>query len=51
MNIYGFHDVLSRKYLYEDYDPELIYFYLTDLLDIDNLNVFLGDSQLNHPDV
>ncbi|CAD8201249.1 unnamed protein product [Paramecium pentaurelia] len=51
LNIYGFHDVLSRKYLYEDYDPELIYFYLTDLLDIDNLNVFLGDSQLNHPDV
>ncbi|CAD8119922.1 unnamed protein product [Paramecium sonneborni] len=51
LNIYGFHDVLSRKYLYEDYDPELIYFYLTDMLDIDNLNVFLGDSQLNHPDV
>ncbi|CAD8182719.1 unnamed protein product [Paramecium octaurelia] len=51
LNFYGFHDVLSRKFLYEDYDPELIYFYLTDLLDIDNLNVFLGDSQLNHPDV
>lgn len=46
LNFYGYHDSLSRRYLYEEYDPEQIYFYLTSFLDIDNLSVFLGDPSL-----
>ena len=29
LNFYGYHDSLSRRYLYEEYDPEQIYFYLS----------------------